>query len=382
MKAPVKSFESGSRKAGDLLSVKSAAGKLKVGLLTCGYFEYWRMYPKTLKQKVEQDLRKVAASFRRDFDVVCPGLVDTLDAADRAGRLFKKEHVDMLIVVEGTYIPDYLSLHAIDYVRETPLLLFSTQSGDNLDPRSDYEETLRNSGLIGIAQLTGTLAKMGRKYRAVVGSIDDPQAYAEIAAYGAALRVVEKLRRTDIGLIGHTFRGMYDLEQDKTKIKGGLGPNIIYIQTSHLLDLVEKVKDAETGVLAADLKKRFRMRSITDDDLMRSCRVALARLRRAVLVRPASAVATRASTASTPIHGSPRRSTASPRRPGTTCSAGAASTLATTTSSSASWPAPRSITTACQAASRAMPGRLAWRQARAASPITPPGRIWLRKLAR
>ena len=46
---------------GDLLSkerIRSRQG-IKIGLLTGGFFEYWRMYPGTLKEMVETDNRVV-----------------------------------------------------------------------------------------------------------------------------------------------------------------------------------------------------------------------------------------------------------------------------------------------------------------------------------
>ena len=73
---------------GDLLSrsrVRSGEG-VKVGLLTGGFFEYWRMYPGTLKEMVEKDNKIVLDRLSTNHHVVYPGLVDTMDAADEAGR--------------------------------------------------------------------------------------------------------------------------------------------------------------------------------------------------------------------------------------------------------------------------------------------------------
>src|SRR5437870_3424696 len=88
---------------GDLLSANRIRSrkKLRIGLLAGGYFEFWRMYP-SLKQKVEHDNEIVLRRLSAKHDVVCPVLVDTLDSADEAGRRFRDEQIDLLILAYRT----------------------------------------------------------------------------------------------------------------------------------------------------------------------------------------------------------------------------------------------------------------------------------------
>ena len=58
-------------KSGDLLSNRRGDKKLKVGLLTCAYFEYWRMY-EGLQEQVRGDLQTIADRIGGRFDVVYP----------------------------------------------------------------------------------------------------------------------------------------------------------------------------------------------------------------------------------------------------------------------------------------------------------------------
>lgn len=272
------SFETGDGDVfGDVLSERPVhRQQIKVGFLGVCYFEYWRMFSSKFKENVIGDLQTVANRLRQDFDVVCPCVVDTLDAADRAGKVFAESDIDLLIVVEGTYTPDYISLQAIDYVPNVPVVVFTTQVAEDITPEDNYETVMRNSALIGTAQLSGTFAKMGRKYDIVVGSIGDERAYREIVRLARVRQVATRLRQVNIGIIGHVFRGMYDLENDKTKIRGSLGPNVIYIELSHLLKFWEAVPDHETWALVRSLKSRFRLKGPREEDLFRSCKVAIA----------------------------------------------------------------------------------------------------------
>ena len=100
-------------------------------------------------------------------------MIDTLDAADKAGNLFASEGIDLLVVAYGTYMLDFITMHVINKLKGVPVVFFSVQNADVIDVNSNYENCLRNSSTIGIAQITGTMRKLGRDYKIVVGSIDD-----------------------------------------------------------------------------------------------------------------------------------------------------------------------------------------------------------------
>ncbi len=275
----VKSFEeAGGTSFGDILTDKKVNKKIKIGLFTGGYFEYWRMYPETLEKNVKADMERVKANFKKKFDnVVCSEMVDTLDAADNAARLFKSEDIDLLVIAYGTYLPDFMTMHVINNIgKSVPVIFFSVQNEDEIDVNSNYEHSLRNSSTIGIAQITGTMRKLGRDYKIVVGSIDDARAYDKLGVYIKAAQAVADLNETNVGVIGNVFRGMYDLELSKTFLKSTFGVNIIYIQSGHLLAEWENVTDEEAKALADKLVKRFKKKDVTDNDILRACKLAVA----------------------------------------------------------------------------------------------------------
>lgn len=271
----VKSFEEGAESVGDILTGGKKARRVKVGLLTLGYFEYWRMFPEILP-RVEANLKVVEDRMRASYDVVCSGMVDTLDTADAAGRLFREKNVDIVVAVCGTYVADFITLTAVDQVKDKPLVLFSLQGGDNVNTAGDYSCSLENSGIIGTSQLTGTLVKMKRKFKVVVGSKSDDRAYAEIGAYIDACQAIEDIRESNIGIIGHVFRGMYDIELSKTFLKSTFGVNVISIQSSHLLSTWQEVTESEARAEAAKLTARFTVKNVTEKDIESACKLAIA----------------------------------------------------------------------------------------------------------
>lgn len=276
MEETIKSFEEGAEQSGDILTGGKQKTPLKIGVLTCGYFEYWRMYP-TLKATVEGDVKVVTDRIAKEYpNAVFTGMVDTLDSAAAAGKMLKKADVDVVLLVYGTYTADFITLTALDYVSEKPLIVFSTQPHANVDKNGDYEGSLRNSAVIGIAQLTGTLRKMKRDYKIVVGHLHDERAYRKIDEYMHARQAVKDLRESNIGIIGHVFRGMYDIELSKTFFKSTFGVNIIQIQSSHLLDVWSEVTDEEAEKEAQALLSRFKRKNVTEIDVKRAMKLAIA----------------------------------------------------------------------------------------------------------
>ncbi len=264
---------------GDVLNGRAPVAPLKIGLLGLGYFEYWRMYPR-LREIVCADLDGLFARLQtalHDCDLVYPGMVDTLDRAEAAGADFAAQHIDVIVVAEGTYTPDFITLHAINRAGGAPrIIMLNTQTGHDVAPDDDYMATMRNSALIGISQLTGSFRKMQKSYEVICGEIADPAIFDQINQQVKVWQAVKKLQSSTFGLIGNVFRGMYDLEFDKAKVKGFLGPEVMTIQSEHLLHIWRNITPDAARSAAGQLAKRFKTRNITADDLGNSCRLALA----------------------------------------------------------------------------------------------------------
>ena len=124
--------------------------------------------------------------------------------------------------------------------------------------------------------MSGTFRKTGRKYDVVVGEAGDESAYLELKKHVMAHGVVKKLSSFNIGIIGHVFRGMYDLEYDRAKVRGLLGPEVISIQVDHLLEVWKSVPESKARREAERLFKRFKVKHVTVDDAVRSIRLGMA----------------------------------------------------------------------------------------------------------
>ena len=155
----IESFEtSKSAVFGDLLSVRKADKALKVGFLAGAFFEFFRMWGEDYERQIYADAEVVAGNLRQRFEnLVYPGLCDTLDKCAAAGDLFKREEVDVVVLCEMTYFPDYMPLEALGRVRDAELIIFSTQSEPIMRPDIDYGQAIRDSAIIGLVQFAGAI---------------------------------------------------------------------------------------------------------------------------------------------------------------------------------------------------------------------------------
>ncbi|MDP4679409.1 MAG: hypothetical protein NWS46_03480, partial [Cyclobacteriaceae bacterium] len=278
MTETIESFEvTKGKKSGDLLSKIRRDQKLKVGLLACGYFEYWRMY-EGLREEVVRDMQTIADRLGQKHDIMYPGLVETLDTADDAGQFFKNEHIDVLVISQGTYCPDYFVHQALMHLADnTSLICFASQAHSDIDFNTGYDQSLRNSGPMGLIQLTGGFRKMGKfeKYEAIAGAIDDDEVYEDIDRLIQVFTTIKNLKNMTIGLVGHVFRGMYDFNFDKTSVTGKFGPHVMDINIDHLMNIYDENGDFDPRIkaLCEKSKSAYTVVDLEDEDIMRSARL-------------------------------------------------------------------------------------------------------------
>lgn len=281
MQETIKSFEvTRGGKSGDLLSNIRNDQQLTVGLLACGYFEYWRMYP-GLREEVNRDMDTIAKRLGASHDLIYPGFIETLDQADEAGRLLKKRNVDIVIIAEGTYCPDYFVHQALLHLPpDIAMICFASQSHGRLNFNAGYDQSLRNSGPMGLIQLTGGFRKMGKyeKFETVVGSVDDDEAYVEIDGLIRVFTVIHNLRHMTIGSIGHVFRGMYDFNFDKTAVTGKFGPHVMDVNIDHLMTIYHELSPGHPEVkqLCEKAKTLYEISCLEEEEILRSARLGVA----------------------------------------------------------------------------------------------------------
>lgn len=198
-------------------------------------------------------------------------------STEEAGSLFRKEDVDLLVVCEGTYFPDYMPIQTMEYLPGVPVLVLLSQPEDTIPVDMDYPRAITDSfGLVGAVQLTGAMTKMGKKFEVLAGALNEESTLESIERYARVALVRRLLRFLRLGIIGHTFQGMYDLELDKTKLKSDIGPSVIYIEMAEILSLWKDIQEQEAEKLAGELASKYVPEGPGKSDIANACRLTLA----------------------------------------------------------------------------------------------------------
>jgi L-arabinose isomerase len=184
---------------------------------------------------------------------VSAGLVDDAHKAEAAGAIFRQEGVELVFCYVGTYATSSQVLPVIQTAK-CRVVVLNLQPVAALDyARTDTAEWLANCSACCVPEIAGALARAGIPLRQVTGMIEpdgdvsEPSdaAWAEIAEWCAAAKVVHNLRRARIGFLGHPYPGMLDMYSDLTQHQAQLGTHIEVLEMCDLESRVSAAADPE-----------------------------------------------------------------------------------------------------------------------------------------
>lgn len=205
----------------------------------------------------------VACSLRQaGCEVLALGVVDTPDKAAAAGRACAEQHVDAIAGVAASWFEDYLVL---DLLEEwpAPLLLWSTVG-------------METGALCGTQQLTCYLKQLERPYDCVFGEPGDTACLDRALTYLRAAALRTRLRRARIGLAGHRVGGMTHTAPNEFMLKRAIGPRVVPLDVTGLLQRAAEFTTTETAPLWADVTGAVGATRVPDSDGLDAMSVYLA----------------------------------------------------------------------------------------------------------
>jgi L-fucose isomerase-like protein len=160
--------------------------------------------------------------------------VDSINTADRAvtaGRTLVESHVDAVVLVAASWFEDYLVLDLLEEC-PVPVLLWSLPG-------------METGALCGTQQLTCYLRQLGRPFEAAFGSLTKGPTLDRVQVFLRAAAVHARLRRARIGLAGQRVRGMTEVAVNEIALKASLGPRVVPVDLTGLLQQADAVTAAD-----------------------------------------------------------------------------------------------------------------------------------------
>lgn len=259
---------------------------LRLGLFGIGLDAYWPQFS-GLKERLEGYLRRVEEKLARPgVEVVNLGLVDTPPAAQEAGHAFRRADVDLIVLHVTTYalsstvwpvvrragvpviVLNLMPVPAIDYASFNAL-------GDRTRMTGEW---LAHCGACPVPEIANVFRRAGIAFHQVTGVLEnDPVCWREVDAWVDAARVRAAMDGNRLGLMGHTYGGMLDIQSDATLQSVVFGTHLEHIEVDELSALRREVDEAAVTARRREFDEAFDVQpDCPAEDLREAARTSVA----------------------------------------------------------------------------------------------------------
>jgi L-arabinose isomerase len=230
------------------------SSSLKIGLFAIGLDTYWQQF-EGLKERLEVYLnevhKKMAALHGK---IINAGMIDTVDKAFEAGKLFRQADVDIIFLYVSTYALSSTVLPVVQRAK-VPVIILNLSPAkaidyaafNNLDDRTKMTgEWLTFCSACPVPEIANVFNRTGIKFYEVTGLLyDDDKSWTEINEWIEAAKVANIMFYNRMGCMGHYYSGMLDIYSDFTQQYSYFGGHIEIIEVDELSDLRNEVSDTE-----------------------------------------------------------------------------------------------------------------------------------------
>jgi L-arabinose isomerase len=227
--------------------------QLRVGLCGIGLDAYWPQFA-GLRDRLESYVRVVRQMVERTgAQVEYLGLVDNVQNGRAAGHACRKADVDLLIIYATTYA---LSSTVLPMVQRAavPALILNLQPAEAIDYEAFNRlpdrtvmtgEWLAFCSACPVPEIANVFLRAGIAFHQVTGVLGEESVTSEVTDWIEAARVKKALENNRLGLMGHYYGGMLDIQTDLTQVAITFGTHVEHIEVDELSALRERVSDEE-----------------------------------------------------------------------------------------------------------------------------------------
>src|SRR5689334_12870908 len=125
------------------MQLSKNVSKTRIGLFGIGHHDYWRQFPGMLP-RLEGYQQVVSKRLSRHAEIIDAGMVDDAFKAVKAGELFARERVDLVVCYVGTYAMSNCVLPLVQRI-DAPVLILNLQPVSGLNyKKTDTADWLAN----------------------------------------------------------------------------------------------------------------------------------------------------------------------------------------------------------------------------------------------
>ena len=259
---------------------------LRVGLFGIGLDAYWPQFS-GLKDRLEGYLGRVAQKLARPgVEIVNVGLVDNSDRAFAAGRELRRADVDVIFLHVTTYALSSTVLPVVQRAKVPVIVLnlaptaaidYATFNalGDRTRMTGDW---LAHCAACPVPEIANVFRRAGVRFHQITGVLDDdPVCWREVDAWVEAARVAAGMHGNRLGLMGHYYGGMLDIQSDVTLQCATFGTHIEHLEVDELSALRRNVDAGAVEARVAEFRREFEVQpDCAPADLAEAARTSVA----------------------------------------------------------------------------------------------------------
>ena len=214
--------------------------KLKVGLAHIGQKDLNLELSTVFTGKLIDEIKKLGLSVSGN---VKPIETDT-DAIEAVNK-FKKDEIDVLLIVNGTWTNDEIGVRLAS--TDVPIMMWSI-------PEPLTGRFVELASLVGLTQNGSTLGRLGYKLEVAAADFNDKNSLDKLKKLTVASSIVRKIRNARLGFIGNSGSpGMLDTEFNQLTLKKRLGSDVIRITIEDFIEKIKKIKDTRVEKVITEL---------------------------------------------------------------------------------------------------------------------------------
>jgi len=232
------------------------AATAKIGVFNVGFHRYWPQFP-GLRERLEGDRMEFENRIQSfGVEMVSAGLVDTVEAGRRAGELLAAQNVDLIFCDVTTYVQSAFVLPVAQRAK-THMVLAGLQPTPGMDTATATTfEQLAHDNCTSLPEISYALHRAGLECDVVFGMLhNDDRAWGSIQDWVLAAKAAHALRNARIGLLGHPFEGMLDMNADPTAFDAAFGMHIDMLEMCDLKKRVDSASAAEVAAMKARIEE-------------------------------------------------------------------------------------------------------------------------------
>lgn len=238
---------------------------MKAGIFSIGLDTYWPQFDGLLDNltRYHVEIRERIAAM--GLDLIDAGMVDQVEKANGAAKLFKQESVDVIFLFISTYALSSTVLPVVQKAK-VPVVMLNLQPVAQMDyaafnaigDRGTMTGIwLEHCQSCSVPELACVFNRAGIDYHVVTGYLQDTEAWQEIEDWVDAAKVVAGMRENRVGVLGHYYCGMLDVYSDLTQHSAVFGNHFELLEMCELNALRKAVSAEEIAIKVAEFHQKF-----------------------------------------------------------------------------------------------------------------------------